>query len=466
MEFKHLKLAVSIAAMLGAASVTSVAHAKATPEELARLGKDLTCMGAEKAGSASGVAEFTGKWLGPGPGMTTEIGKHPVDPYANEKPLFTITAQNMAQYADKLSPGQQAMFKKYPSTYKMHVYPSHRDFRMEDSVCATVAKNGAATELAADGKTLKNYGMGVIPFPFAKSGLEAVWNGMFPTIVNVEFRDEDAAVVYPNGNITWGQQQMWQYCRRNDPALRGKPYEGISAHTRLLTMMPLRDKGSVVKTMDNFTMEEGARLAWQYIPAVRRVRQAPGFGFDSPIPSTSNTVTVDEVRMYNGSAERYDWKLIGKKEMYVPYNNFKLEGKAAGENKYVNLLKPYHENPDFVRWELHRVYVIEGKLKEGFRHLYQTRVLYADEDTWLYLMSDIYDAKGALWRYNWINNFYAPGPKVFAQGSAFYHDVVSGTYTAFDLLQGKEKHLIIDQPGAEYSKVEFYSTDNMKVSGY
>ncbi|MBV2204124.1 MAG: DUF1329 domain-containing protein, partial [Pseudomonas sp.] len=227
-----------------------------------------------------------------------------------------------------------------------------------------------------------------------------------------------------------------------------------------------RDKGTVIKTMDNFTMEEGARLAWQYIPAVRRVRQAPGFGFDSPIPSTSNTVVVDEVRMYNGSAERYNWKLLGKKEMYIPYNNFKLEGKEPGANKYANLLKPGHENPDFVRWELHRVYVLEGKLKEGYRHLYPTRVLYADEDSWLYVMSDIYDAKGSLWRYNWVNNFYAPGPKVYAQGSAFYHDLISGTYTAFDLLQGKDKHLIIDQPGAEYANVEFFSTDNMKVSGY
>ncbi len=461
-RFKHLKVLFSVAAMLGASGAV---HAKSSPDELAKLGKELTCMGAEKAGSASGVAEYTGKWAGVAPGMTAEIGKHPTDPYASEKALFTITAQNMAQYGDKLSEGQKAMFKKYP-TFKMHVYPSHRDFRYDDSVCKVVAKNGAETEIAADGKKLNNYYMGAIPFPFPKSGTEAVWNGMFPTLTNVEARDEDAAVVYPNGNITWGEQEMRQYCRRNDPKLRGQKSDGAAVYVRLVTIMPERNKGEVIKTIDNFTQEADARLAWQYIPAVRRVRQAPGFGFDSPIPSTSNTVVVDEVRMYNGSAERYNWKLVGKKEMYIPYNNFRLEAKDVGANKYANLLKPHHENPDFVRWELHRVYVLEGKLKDGYRHLYPTRIVYADEDTWLYVMSDIYDAKGSLWRYNWVNNFYAPGPKVFAQGSAFYHDLTAGTYTAFDLMQGKSQYLVVDKPGADYGNVDFYSNDNMKASGY
>ena len=464
MAFRQVNIAFSVAAILGI--LGGHAHAKAPPDELARLGKELTCLGADKSGSASGVAAYSGKWLGAGPGMNAEIGKHPSDPYASEKPLFTITAQNLAQYADKLSEGQKAMFKKYPNTFRMNVYPSHRDFRYDDSVCATVAKNGAETELIENGKKLSNYYMGAIPFPFPKSGLEAIWNGTFPTLVNVESRDEDAAVVYPNGNITWGEQQMRQYCRRNDPKLRGQKAEGISVYVRLLTLMPERNKGEVVKTIDNFTQEADARLAWQYIPAVRRVRQAPGFGFDSPIPSTSNTVVDDEVRMYNGSGERYQWKLVGKKEMYIPYNNFRLESREVGANKYASLLKPHHENPDFVRWELHRVYVLEGKLKDGYRHLYPTRIIYADEDTWLFVMSDIYDAKNELWRWNWVNNFYAPGPKVFAQGSAFYHDLSSGTYTAFDLMQAKPQYLIIDQPGADYANADYYSNDNLKVSGY
>lgn len=457
---KVITIAVAISALQG---IAVSAHAKATAEEIGRLGKDLTCMGAEKAGTTSGVAEFTGKWMGPAPGMPTEPGKHPVDPYASEKPLFTITAQNLSQYADKLSEGQKAMFKKYPKTFTMQVYPSHRDFRYDDTVCKVIAQNAAEAELAADGQTVPNGRIGAPPFPFPKSGLEAIWNGTFPPTVNVEHRDEDMAIVYANGNITWGNQLMWQYSRRNDPKVRGQKYDNsVSAYVRLTTVQPEREKGSITVTLDNFTMAKGARQVFQYIPATRRVRQAPEFGFDIPIPATSNTLVVDEVRMYNGSGERYNWKVVGKKEVYIPYNNFKLESKAAGENHYANLIKPNHPNPEFVRWELHRVWVIEGKLKEGYRHLYPSRTLYADEDSWLYVMSDIYDAQNTLWRFNWINNFYLPGARTFAQGSAFYHDLIAGNYTAYDLTAGKSSSLIVDKPGVEYANPEYYAKENMK----
>ncbi len=463
MKLKHLKVAMAITAAVGMAGV---AHAKGSAAELARLGKDLTCMGAEKAGTPSGVAEWTGKWLGAAPGMTTKVGAHPVDPYANEKPLFTITAQNVAQYADKLSDGQKAMFKKYPNTFKMNVYPSHRDFRYEDSVCKAAYKNAAEAELAENGLSVKNGHMGAAAFPFPKTGLEVLWNGVLPNRAAVDFRDTDIAIVSPNGKILWGWQQMWSYARNNDEKLRGTKYEGLSSYTRIVTLLPEREKGAMTRVLDSFTMEKEARLAWQYIPAVRRVRQAPGFGFDMPNPSSAGTLTVDDTRLFNGSGERYNWKLLGKREVYIPYNGFKLEGKAAGENKYAKLLTPNHENPEFVRWELHRVWVIEGKVKDGFRHLYPARTLYVDEDTWLFTMADNYDGQGNVWRFNWINTYYLPGPNFFNQLSAFYHDLSSGNYSAYDLAQGKERSDVVDEPNAEWAKPDFYSLDNLKVTGY
>ena len=463
MDFKQVKLAFAIAAALGAAGNVM---AKATADEIAKLGKQLTCVGAEKAGSPAGVAEFTGKWNGAAPGMTTEPGKHQIDPYANEKPLLTITAQNMAQHADKLSEGQKALFKKFPKTFVMNVYPSHRDFRMDDSMCKAFLLNAQEAELAADGLSVTNGHKGASPFPFPKTGLEAVWNGSFPPRSSVEFRDTDIAIVSASGSILWGAQLMWGYSRQNDPKLRGTKYEGASAYNRLVTILPEREKGAMTKTIDSFTMDKDARLAWQYIPATRRTRQAPNFGFDIPNPSAANTVTIDETRIFNGSAERYNWKLIGKKEMYIPYNGFKLETKAAGENKYAKLLTPGHENPDFVRWELHRVWVVEGKLKEGVRHLYPHRVMYIDEDNMQFTMSDSFDAQGALWRFNWINNIFLPGPNIFNQTTAFYHDLIKGDYTAYDLTQAKPKTVVVDLPGAEYSKLDFYSLDNLKAGGY
>ena len=204
MQFRKLKLTAvaTIAAAVSTLGASGVAHAKATPEEAAKLGKNgTTCMGAEKAGTPSGVAEWTGKWVGPAPGMHTEPGKFLPDPYASEKPLFTITAQNMAQYADRLSDGQKAMFKKFPNSYKMNVYPSHRDFAYDDSVCKVVAKNAAEAELSADGFSAPSANKGGVPFPFPKSGIEAAFNGNFPTRGFVELRDTDNAIVYANGTV-------------------------------------------------------------------------------------------------------------------------------------------------------------------------------------------------------------------------------------------------------------------------
>lgn len=456
-------LATMLGVLLGAAFSC---HARGSAEEVARLGKQLTCMGAERAGTPGGVAEYTGKWLGPAPGMTAEPGKHPGDPYAEEKPLFVITAQNVAQYADRLSEGQKAMFRKHPNTFRMQVYPSHRDFRYDESICRVVATNAAEAELAADGLNVANGRMGAVPFPFPKSGLELLWNGTMPSMPHVEYRDTDVAIVYPAGNILWGQTKVWILARANDPKLRGKKHEGVAAYAKGVTLLPEREKGAMTRVIDNFTMDKDARLAWQYQPATRRTRQAPGFGFDMPNPSTANTLTIDESRLFNGSGERYQWKILGRKEIYIPYNNYRLEAKASGENRYARLLTPNHPNPELVRWELHRVWVLEAKLKEGFRHLYPHRVFYLDEDSWLFTLADSFDAQGVLWKFNWMNNLYLPGPNVFVPLSAYYHDLNSGSYTANDLTQGRPQGIVIDQPGADYASTEFYSLDGLKFSGY
>ncbi|WP_121359608.1 DUF1329 domain-containing protein, partial [Pseudomonas aeruginosa] len=90
-------------------------------DEAAKLGTSLTPLGAEKAGNADGSIPA---WDG---GLATNAGSVDsrgflANPYASEQPLFTITAQNVDQYKDKLTPGQLAMFKRYPDTYKIPVY--------------------------------------------------------------------------------------------------------------------------------------------------------------------------------------------------------------------------------------------------------------------------------------------------------------------------------------------------------
>ncbi|MFD2272741.1 DUF1329 domain-containing protein [Undibacterium arcticum] len=144
-----------------------------------------------------------------------------------------------------------------------------------------------------------------------------------------------------------------------------------------------------------------SRQAWQYNPGTRRVRQMPEFGFDMP-QGPGGFRTVDDDRLFNGSPERYNWKIVGKKEAYIPYNAYRLNDPKV---KYSELLKRGHVNPAYMRYELHRVWVLEGALKEGYRHLYAKRVMYLDEDTWHPVISDNYDARGQLWRVGMVNYF-------------------------------------------------------------
>ncbi|MCX7078289.1 MAG: DUF1329 domain-containing protein, partial [Pseudomonas sp.] len=170
-----------VAAVAVNAGMLTSAYAQVSPEEAAKLGKELTCVGAEKAGNADGtIPPYTGKYLGEVPGWNHVkfSGDQPVDPYAAEKPVVVITAQNMSQYEAHLTDGQKALFKRYPATYKMNIYPGHRDFRYPDYVCARVMKNALSAKLVDDGMGIQ--GLGQVPFPIPKSGMEVLWNHQLP----------------------------------------------------------------------------------------------------------------------------------------------------------------------------------------------------------------------------------------------------------------------------------------------
>lgn len=414
---------VSGASVLG----TGAAFAKASPEKIAELDTPkTTCMGAERAGSPSGVAEYTGKYFGTWPGQTKPFGYEP-GPYKDEKPLFTITAQNMDKYADKLNDGQKALLKKYPNTYKMNIYPSHRDFRFADWVCETVKKNAAIAEIVHDGLGINGI-TGAIPFPFPSSGLEAIWNMINPHRAWTESGITDIADVYANGSIAWGRNKFMTLNPGNDPKKRGTYQDKPNVNAYFYTgyFLPERDKGFVAVGFQPNDFEKDATSSWQYNPGLRRVRQAPEVGFDYPVPP-AGLRTVDDDYGFNGSPERYTWKLIGKKEIYVPYHNFKINDPAI---KYTDLLKTGTVNPDYVRYELHRVWVVEGTLKPGVRHIYSKRVLFADEDSWLTLWANNYDARGQLWRSNFVGYFYSQESKTFHRGATVYHDLTSGAYEA------------------------------------
>ena len=57
------------------------------------------------------------------------------------------------------------------------------------------------------------------------------------------------------------------------------------------------------------------RRAWSYLPGQRRVKVAPDLAYDTPNPGTAGATTFDDTFIFNGSMDRFDFKLVGKKEM-------------------------------------------------------------------------------------------------------------------------------------------------------
>lgn len=435
-----LMLAVAFTANSG---LTGYAYAEVSPEEAARLGKDLTCVGAVQAGNAEGtIPPYTGKYLGEVPGWNhvKYSGDQPVDPYAAEKPILVITAQNMSQYESHLTEGQKALLKKYPTTYKMNIYPGHRDFRYPDYVCRRVMDNALHAKLVNDGAGFT--GIGQVPFPIPKNGTEVLWNHQLPARAYTEEKTTDLASVLPNGSIGWGRAYARNLSLANSPTTDPRTEEKLSAMSNNMTLKPARDNGTLSIAHEPYNYGTDARQAWSYSPSTRRARQLPGYGFDQPMIGTNGTMTIDEDRLFNGSPERYTWKLIGKREIYSPANAFKAN---TGTVKYADILTPNHPNPDFMRYELRRVWVLEANLKEGFRHVYAKRVLFIDEDTWNAVMADNYDARGQLWKHAMINYFYHPDMSGWQAGSQFFMDLNSGQYTGYGMTNESKKGPILNE---------------------
>ncbi|HEX4648568.1 MAG TPA: DUF1329 domain-containing protein [Steroidobacteraceae bacterium] len=370
--------------------------AAVSPQEAARLGQDFTPLGGEKAGNADGSIPA---WTG-GIKSAADAGfpnyhspDHYPDPYASDKPLFTITAANMAQYATKLTEGHKALFKAYPD-YRMIVYPTHRSGAAPERVYEAARRNATTARLVPDGNGFTG-AIGGTPFPIPQNGLEVFWNHV------TRYRGLAAALQVGQAPLTAGGSYTLVnfkeefYFQFYEPGMTEAALNNILLFFTQETTAPARLAGEVLLVQETIDQAREARRAWVYNPGQRRVRRAPNVAFDNPGTNADNLRTADQFDMYNGSPQRYDWKLIGKKEIYVPYNSYRLQD---GKLKYRALLQPHHINQDLVRYELHRVWVVDSTLKPGVSHLYSRRTLYVDEDSWQILAVDCYDRRGQLYR--------------------------------------------------------------------
>jgi len=383
---KNTILYFTVAAVLFTSTQLS---AKITDEEASLLGQTLTPMGAEKAGNKDGTIPA---WDG---GITKPIagyvkGEHHPDPYADDKLLFKIQQSNMGNYADKLSDGQKALLEANPDHY-FGVYPSHRSTAYPQNVYDAVRKNATTAELDDNGNGVVNTEI-AIPFPVPENALEVLWNHILRYRGASLTRKSYAAAVDSKGNyvpVLSEDKAVFNYAQGGENA------NELMAAVIQRTLAPARLAGGITLIKEAVNQAKSPRQAWAYNKGQRRVRRAPTFGYDAYQAGTDGLRTIDELDMFNGSPDRYDWKLIGKKELYIPFNNYKVH---SAEIKIDALLQKRHLNPEFLRYELHRVWVIEAALKEGKRHIYNKRVFYIDEDSWQITIADSYDKRGQLWR--------------------------------------------------------------------
>lgn len=381
----------SISTMLAAlmtATLCVPAGAAVSAQEADKLGTDLTPMGAERGPNADGMIPA---WTGGLPQKAVQ-GHAYADPYADDQPLFTITAANVDKHKDRLTPGQRELFKKYPG-YKMNVYPSRRSVGFSEPINNAAKQNALKATLAEAGNGVIHAAI-TAPFPIPKSGVEALWNHILHYRGESVVRQTDESTVTAGGNfsvVKIVESFYLTYSRgQQTPATRNMAFYFMQNF-----LSPARHAGIITMVHEPINQVNEPRRAWIYSPGLRRVRKAPFIAYDSPSPSADGLRTMDQYDMYNGSPDRYDWTLLGKKEIYVPYNSYKL---YANIDNHKETLKPLHPNADLLRYELHRVWVVEGKLKKGKDNIFGRRVFYIDEDSWHILVADQYDKRDVLWR--------------------------------------------------------------------
>ncbi|WP_316893679.1 DUF1329 domain-containing protein [Ralstonia mannitolilytica] len=442
---------------VGAASM--IAAAACLMLGTAAVAEDLTPEGGDRAASGS-VPAYAGKQS---PEAGWEWGKVRGDfwKHKSEKPLYSIDASNVDKYADKLTPGQIALLKQKKG-YRMDVYPSHRECQLPDFAAQNSKANLTSAKLDSTGEQLETAVFPGVAFPHPKNGVEA--------ILNYETRYRGEGIEWPTDQTTI--------------APRPGGGEWIDVVGPQVYYFPTGKPGKTtpqdVDQLSNalyFQMQSPAALAGQafvqrqyfnkpsetfyYFPGQRRVRRMPAYTHDAPLIGFENQYLVDEFNMFNGALDRFNWKLVGKKELLVPYNVF---GMYRFKDKLHDVATADGINAGNRRYEAHRVWVVEATLKSSARHAASKKVLYLDEDSWLAVAGEDYDAQGKLWKVR--ESYSIP---VWELGSTCdnqvwaQYDLTNGRYLidSSTFGQGKDIHWH-QQVNDPRFKSDFYSAETLR----
>ncbi len=446
-SFKLMAAASSVALLLAG---MSPAIAEMSAADLDRLGKDLTPNGAEKAGNKEGtIPAWDGGLTKPPAGWKPEMGY--IDPFKDEKPLFTITAANAEQYKDKLSAGMMAMLKKYP-TFHMNVYPTHRTFANPPEVYAATKAQAGKAKL--NGLAIENYDVPGTPFPVPKTGTEAMYNHLTKYYGGYNICRDWLPVRASGDFYRVGFCENLIQGQNMSPRVPNRVFSFFGGYDAPATLV-----GTIYLVHDPVDYTKDSRQAWIYNAGQRRVRRAPDVAYDNIDDGTEGMRTTDDYWGFHGALDRYDWKLVGKKEMYVPYNAYKLMDTKL---KYADMVDKGSLKSDLQRYELHRVWVVEATLKPGMSHVLPKRTFYLDEDSHMVVLADGYDGRGNLWRvYSYaLNQYYDAG--VMYQAPYIISDLSNGNYHVTGLTnERKQPAYLWNQKG----KLDDFQVDAIRRRG-
>ncbi len=374
----------------------AVAQSAILQQDPALLKTTLTPLGGERAGNADGsIPAWTGGYTTLPDGL--KPGGYVPELFPDEQPLLVIDASNMSEHADRLNEGVMTMMTKYG--FHIKVYPTHRTAAAPQWMYDAAAANVGRAQLNPAGGRLGFTGaFGALPFPIPdmtdpyKAGAQIVWNhcsswkGAAYLIVNSSYSVSDRQFVLAS---TFASKFHWDYYLTKSI----DSFNGYFNHYLVNYLAPPNTVGQELLLWVNTQPYLHPQAAWELLNGEGRVRRAPEISFDTPSTNANGICNYDEYFGFNGSLEKYDWKCLGKKEMYVPYNNNRLYAGPAQPAHLAHFI-----DPDLVRFELHRCWVVEATLHPGERNVLARRMFYVDEDTCQIALNDVWDANGNLYR--------------------------------------------------------------------
>lgn len=429
-------------------------------EDASRLGKDLNPLGGEMKGNKEGtIPAWKEENVFPGWSAGKDPGKF--YKYRDDKPLFTIDASNVDKHADKLAPGLIRLVKSYGA--QLPVYPSRRTCQAMDFFAENTRKNVSAAKINADGWSLGGAIFPGVAFPIPQNGIEAIWNHLT--------RYQGAASDWKNltgylsprpgsdsaTKVRYDNLNAYPHATKGSNPIGSAPFMwGLYYVYR--SPAALSGQGIV----QNFHFDKAADT-WYYFPAQRRVRRLPSYDYDTPNVGFEGVLLADNNAVLLGNPDRFTWKLVGKKEMYVGVNNFAF---LDPSRKIDDVMKRTHLDSSILHYELRRVWVVEATVKQGMRHVSPKRTFYLDEDTFIATGSEDFDAQGQIAR--WKTSSQAPLPELGGQCNYVgyqVHEMQSGRYYADSLIfDGGSKKYYIENDDPKF-KARFYTSESLQRLG-